>query len=199
VHATESLNTDHRIIELALPALAHLGEEAAHGRLPGTSRVEPVLDFIRTFADAYHHGKEERHLFPALEARGIPRNEGLVLDLLKEHGQARRHERAMAQAVEGASKEGADGAREFGEHAREYVEWQHRHIETEDTQLWRLAEDAFWEDDDEELRAGYAEMEREVLGELGREGYRQRAEELAQRLPATERGPARAGRVRGRS
>jgi len=176
--ATESLETDHRIIELALPALARLGEEAAQGHMPETLSTEAVLDFIKTFADAYHHGKEEQQLFVTMEARGVPRREGLVLELLKEHGQARKHVRQMEAALGDESADEGERAREFSEHARGYVELLHTHIEKEDTKLWLLAEQSLSSGDEDDLRAGYAEVERNVLGELGREGYRKRAEQL---------------------
>lgn len=179
MHATESLEADHRIIEVALPALARLGEEAARGRRPEMLPAEAVLDFIKTFADAYHHGKEEQHLFVTLAARGVPRDEGLVFELLREHGQARRHVRELQAAIGDESGDAAARVREFGRHAREYVELLRRHIEKEDTRLWELAERALSGEDDEDLRAAYAEVEREVLGELGREGYRRRAAQLA--------------------
>ncbi|MBN1461345.1 MAG: hemerythrin domain-containing protein [Armatimonadetes bacterium] len=180
MYATENLEADHRIIEVALPVLARLGEEAARGRMPEELPVEAVLDFIKTFADAYHHGKEEQHLFVALEARGVPRNEGLVFELLKEHGQARKHVRQLQAALGETSGSERERAREFSEHARGYVELLRTHIEKEDTQLWELAERALSPEDDDDLRAGYAAVEREVLGELGHEGYRKRSEQLAQ-------------------
>jgi hemerythrin-like domain-containing protein len=181
MHATESLEVDHRIIEVALPELARLGEAGARGQLPETLHAEAVLNFIKTFADACHHGKEEQHLFVVLAARGVPREAGLVFELLKEHGEARHHVRAMQAAIHDESADTAARARAFGEHAGAYVPLLHRHIEKEDTKLPDLVAGSLSEDDDDGLRAKYAEVERAVLGELGREGYRKRAEQLVAR------------------
>mgnify|MGYP000753666721 CR=1 FL=1 len=35
-----------------------------------------AVDFFRMFADRCHHAKEENHLFPAMEAKGMPREGG---------------------------------------------------------------------------------------------------------------------------
>ena len=44
------------------------------------------VDFIRGYADAWHHAKEEEHLFPALFLAGMPRDAGPVAVMLHEHG-----------------------------------------------------------------------------------------------------------------
>jgi hemerythrin-like domain-containing protein len=38
--------------------------------------LSKMLDFIRNFADGFHHAKEETHLFPALEQLGIEGGNG---------------------------------------------------------------------------------------------------------------------------
>ena len=69
---TEILSGEHRIIEQVLDCLEKMAQNcAAGGRLDKPS-AEQALDFFRNFADRCHHGKEETHLFPAMEAKGFP-------------------------------------------------------------------------------------------------------------------------------
>ena len=89
MEATQSLDRDHRIIETVLPALERLGRQAEGMRLRQREEAEAAVGFLRTFVDAYHHGKEEQHLFKVMEERGVPRDGGLILHLLKEHGDER--------------------------------------------------------------------------------------------------------------
>jgi len=44
-----------------------------------------MLDFIRNFADGFHHAREETHLFPALEQIGIKNENGPLAFLRSEH------------------------------------------------------------------------------------------------------------------
>ena len=90
---TEILSGEHRVIEQVLTCLERIAEQcAAEGRLDRTS-AEQALEFFRNFADRCHHGKEEVHLFPALEAKGFPRDGGPTGVMLHEHDQGRAHVR----------------------------------------------------------------------------------------------------------
>lgn len=180
MEATQSLDRDHRIIETMLPALERLGEKAEGLRLKQRAEAEAALGFLRSFVDAYHHGKEEQHLFKVMEERGVPRDSGLVLHLLKEHGQGRAHVRAMFEAAEPALDGDPEASAKFAQHAREYVTLLRDHIEDEDTNLWPLAESVLTLEDDTRLTHGYAQVERETIGDGGLARYRQQAQEMAQ-------------------
>ena len=68
---SDILKQEHRVIEQVLDCLEKM---AGNGRR--TARAMPVgaqaIDFFRNFADRCHHGKEEAHFFPAMEAKGFP-------------------------------------------------------------------------------------------------------------------------------
>ncbi len=179
--ATESLEEDHRIIEIMLPTVEWLGEQADLGALRKRDDATMTLDFLRKFVDEYHHGKEERHLFRRMEERGVARDRGLILELLKEHGQGRAHVRTMSEGSARALGGEEEAAKTFAQHARDYVTLLRHHIIKEDAKLWPLAEKALTGEDDAELARGYAQVERETLGDEGRNRYRLRAHELAGR------------------
>ena len=52
--------------------------------------LQSVTAFIRIFADKCHHGKEEGHLFPLLQARGVPLTGCPLGALLQEHQTGRK-------------------------------------------------------------------------------------------------------------
>ncbi len=175
MEAVASLEEDHRIIELMLPALERMADQFATGEFVRGYDVAQVLGFMREFVEAYHHGKEERELFPALEAGGVPRDSGLVLELVREHREARRCVAIMAAGMSEAVGEDPAAESDFAEYAREYVALLQRNMETEDRELWPLAEKALTEEDDARLAQTYAEIERETIGEGGRERFREAA------------------------
>ena len=100
---TEILSGEHRIIEQVLDCLEKIAQNCAtEGRLDRTS-AEQALDFFRNFADRCHHGKEETHLFPAMEAKGFPRQGGPTGVMLSEHEQGRAYIRGMAEVIDRAA------------------------------------------------------------------------------------------------
>ncbi len=185
---TESLEKDHRIIEIMLPALERLGEQARRSRPVDKDVAEIAVSFLRTFVDAYHHGKEEFQLFVGMERRGVRRDTGLVHHLLEEHGRGRSHVREMYASLARLPAGAADGdpqaAAAFAEHAISYVKLLRHHIREEDAELWPLASRVLSEDDDSRLMEACAQVERTALGEGGRDQYRGQAEEIARLVSA---------------
>jgi hemerythrin-like domain-containing protein len=116
---TQTLREEHRVILRAIALL-----EVAAGRL-GEGRALPdgwwneLLDWLLTFADLNHHGKEERYLFPALTQAGVPADGGPVGVMLEEHAAGRALIRAMA---DGAPARRAEAARRYGHLLRDHIE-----------------------------------------------------------------------------
>ncbi len=178
MRSTDSLDQDHRIIEIMLPTVQRLVEASGAPSLDATA-AEAAVEFLRTFVDAYHHRKEELHLFRTMELRGVHRDVGLVFHLLEEHGRGRRHVRAMADSLRRLAQADAEAAESFAENAAAYVKLLGHHIREEDAELWPLVARVLTEGDDEELTKHFAEAEQSVLGEEGREGWRTRAAGIA--------------------
>jgi len=70
---TEILEAEHRVIQKVVGAVAVLAEGLGAGQEPPIQTLCSVVEFMRTFADRCHHGKEEAHLFPFLEEPGFRR------------------------------------------------------------------------------------------------------------------------------
>jgi len=104
------LMEEHRLIEKLMP---HLRRAAEAGRRDG--RIDPrfvdlALDFIRTYADRCHHGKEEDILFKVLESKPLTAAHRATMDeLVEEHKRGRQWVRELAEASE-AHKSGDGGA-----------------------------------------------------------------------------------------
>jgi hemerythrin-like domain-containing protein len=95
------LMIEHRLIEKMLKAA-----EGELARVQESRSVDPVfidtaVDFIRTYADRTHHGKEEDILFAELGKKSLdPENAEIMKDLIREHVEARGHVRALVAAKE---------------------------------------------------------------------------------------------------
>lgn len=84
------LMIEHRLIEKVLSLISkeveHIDEKATVDQY----FVQSVVDFIRTYADRTHHGKEEDILFEQLKAKTLnPFDKAMMDDLIEEHKNAR--------------------------------------------------------------------------------------------------------------
>ena len=196
MNPTEILKSEHRVIEQVLDCLEQIAAECrAQGRLEAESARE-AIDFFRNFADRCHHGKEEAHLFPAMEAKGFPRDAGPTGVMLHEHEAGRAHVRAMDEAVAQAAAGDAAAVAQFCEHAGGYVELLREHISKEDHCLFAMADRAFSAADQAALLAKFEHVEAHDMGE----GTHQRFLDLANRLADrchVARAQAPAGRACG--
>src|SRR5262245_58779307 len=100
---TEILSAEHRVIEQVLDCLERMAQGVESGHLKLVD-ARSALDFLRTFCDRCHHGKEERQLFPKLMERGFPRRAGPLAVMLAEHDLGREGVRAMATALDGCER-----------------------------------------------------------------------------------------------
>jgi hemerythrin-like domain-containing protein len=176
---TEILASEHRVIEQVLNCLEAIVQKAKlAGRLDQQS-AKQAIEFLRNFADRCHHGKEETHLFPALEAKGFSREGGPTGVMLHEHEDGRAHVRGMDQQFKAASAGDAAALRQFIVDAEGYVTLLREHIYKEDHILFQLADRVFTAEDQQRLSDAFQKVEAEEMGVGTHEKYLQIAQDLA--------------------
>lgn len=83
---SELLMQDHQTTERVFEAV----ERALGGpAVPPPSLLRDAAEYFRDYVDGCHNRKEEDHLFPLIEQRGIPRHGGPLAVMLAEHDQNR--------------------------------------------------------------------------------------------------------------
>ena len=156
---TNQLSEDHRAILRGLEILKAAAANWRRDPLEPDDDCRALLDFLKTFADRCHHGKEEKVLFPKLMQAGIPVNGGPLGVMLYEHDQGRELIRNMDHALQ--SKDPDD----FAFYANRYARLLADHIAKEDNILFAKAEDVLTNEDDEELLRRFDEIEHEMSEE----------------------------------
>ncbi|MBI4247693.1 MAG: hemerythrin domain-containing protein [Candidatus Rokubacteria bacterium] len=152
--STAILRKDHELILRALALLERLADRLDPGEAADEPARKWLLDFFTTFVDGCHHRKEEQHLFPALEQRGIPRHGGPVGVMLADHDEGRRMVRALA--------DGPDRMR--GDLIRRYAALLRGHIHTENDVLFVIADHVLERERQRELVTAFRTVEAEVVG-----------------------------------
>jgi len=137
--ATSRLRDEHRHILAVANAMEVLLRDADAGRWDVDAFADCVT-FIRLFADACHHGKEEDLLFPELEKGGLPREQGPIAVMLHEHQQGRAFARHMAGSLDGARAGDHKARATLRNAAAGYVNLIRGHIMKEDNVLFQMAD-----------------------------------------------------------
>jgi len=156
---TQALVEEHRLILRMLALLEQNAPLTAVGRYSNYQFYRDAVDFIRNYADRFHHAKEEVILFEALITNGMPRENSPVAAMLLEHDQGRAYVKAMEEAALAA--EGGDATRTsaLAENTLAYLTMLREHIDKEDTILYPLAERVIPENLRDGILAGYKAAE----------------------------------------
>jgi hemerythrin-like domain-containing protein len=190
---TDILSSEHRVIEQVLDCLENIIAEAmAKGRLDAAS-ARDAISFFRTFADQCHHGKEETHLFPALEAKGFPAEGGPTGVMRREHETGRGCIRAMDGAVVAAAQGDREALQRFAQAGEGYIGLLRQHIEKEDHCLFSMANEALTDEDQAELLAKFEKVETGEMGHGTHEKFLALAGALAEKYGVQQKAAAHAG------
>ncbi|RMG20104.1 MAG: hypothetical protein D6729_03610 [Deltaproteobacteria bacterium] len=163
----DTLYDEHRTLERMLAALEGMVASIDRGTRIPLETLASVLDFIETFIDGVHHRKEEAHLFPLLEARGLSPAGGPTAVMRAEHARGRELVQEMKAALAELEADPEGEYERFAEAARAFIDLARAHIEKEDEVLFRLAEERLDEATLESLGLGFEE----VVSRIGHEAY----------------------------
>lgn len=177
------LMNEHRLIEQALGSLETCAIEVAGGLRLERAVARDYAAFLRGYADAWHHGKEEDILFARMVERGFSTESGPVAVMLHEHRQGRALVGAIGAVGEGAGDVSAAESVSFVASAQGFVPLLRQHIQKEDNILYPMSQRVLSSVEFEKMLEDFAEFE----AKAGADGTRDRLEALAGGLVAAFR------------
>jgi hemerythrin-like domain-containing protein len=137
----ETLMTEHRLIERVLAGLSSFADQVRRKEeTNGHRELAHFVSFIRGYADARHHGKEEQILFEAMVDFGFPREGGPVGVMLREHDEGRALVRTLSALAEQAPPWSDEDRERLVSAASQFVDLLRQHIQKEDQILYPMAE-----------------------------------------------------------
>ncbi len=126
--------------------------------------IDTAVDFIHTYADRCHHGKEEDLLFKALAAKDLsPEHRQTMADLIKEHAWARETTAGLVKAKAAYLLEQPGALNDLMQHMGELVEFYPRHIDKEDKHFFIPCMAYFSEAEQADLLARMHEFDRLLI------------------------------------
>jgi hemerythrin-like domain-containing protein len=172
---TQVMVAEHQLILRMIVLVEKNTERMLQGRFRNWQFFLDAVDFIRNYADRFHHAKEEEVLFVALVKNGMPEKSSPIEAMLMEHDQGRIFVRAMEDAAQRAMLGELGQIPVIAENARDYAKLLRGHIDREDTILYPLAERVLPEEVRPAMLEGYARAEEANPGLAER--YRRMVEE----------------------
>ena len=159
------LMSEHRLIERALDAMeGWVAKLAPGGESDDKAELARFVSFIRGFADAYHHGKEEDILFVAMGEHGFPRQTGPIAVMLHEHDLGR----SLVGVLDGLAQQSATWNDEdrgtVGRTVGEFSGLLRQHIRKEDQILYPMADTRLPDSVKEEMFRRFQAFEEQQIG-----------------------------------
>lgn len=174
--STDVLEQEHRAIQKVVATMSIVADRLDAGQKVDAAILRDISSFLHDFSEAWHHEKEERFLFPLLEARGVPASGCPIAVLHHEHQKghallAQLDDALQAFVRSGAAKDSLVAT--LHDLVRLYVD----HIWKEDYLLLPMTDKVLSEDDHATLCRQFDSIE----AELG-PGKRQHLQQLSARL-----------------
>ena len=164
------LMIEHRWIErLIADVRARVGDPGAVGPID-TRYVDLVVDFLRTYADRCHHGKEEDILFKELAAKGPEPSLAQIMDrLISDHQWARATTRLLVAANASVAAGGEASTEEVRRLLGQLAAFYPEHIRFEDEKFFRPAMAYFTEEEQAAMLEAFAGFDATLIHEKYRQ------------------------------
>lgn len=177
---TEELIQEHNAIKLMLAVMNKIVENLRHNKAVELKDIEDIVNFLKTFADKCHHGKEETVLFPELVAVGIPSENGPVGVMLYEHTQGRAYIQAIQDGAHNWEKDHDTSAEAIAGAMSSYIALMQNHILKEENILFVMANQRLAQQTQKEISEKFEQIEENVVGH----GVHEQFHELLTKLKA---------------
>ncbi|MCL4501825.1 MAG: hemerythrin domain-containing protein [Deltaproteobacteria bacterium] len=140
--------------------------------------IDTAVDFMRTYADRCHHGKEEDILFAELAKKDLaPEHRQIMEELISDHAWGRRTTASLVEAKNDFLLDKDGALEDLLLHLEELVVFYPRHIEKEDKNFFLPCMEYFSAAEKAQMLTQMAEFDQKMIHEKYRsivEGIEQR-------------------------
>lgn len=160
------LMIEHRLIERMISLMDHEIQRMDKGGAADVHFIDTAVDFIQTYADACHHGKEEDILFRDLQEKDLSDNDERVMqELIEEHIWARKTTGQLVDARERYAEGDKDAVDEIIELMGSLVRFYPRHIQKEDKDFFKASMAYFPQEEQDAMLEEEYEFDRRFIHE----------------------------------
>jgi hemerythrin-like domain-containing protein len=160
----EPLIEEHRLIERMIALMGKEVQRIGQGGAPDAEFIRAAVDFIKTFADRLHHGKEEDILFRELAKKQLsPEHKVIMEQLIKEHALGRGNTAKLAEAGLALLAGDQGAAKAITGNMGILVKFYPVHIEKEDKRFFLPIMDYFTKEEQASMLAEFEAFDRQFI------------------------------------
>ena len=158
------LMIEHRTIERMISLMDKEVQRIGKGLEPDTEFIRTAVDFIKTYADRLHHGKEEDILFRDLAKKQLsPEHKRIMDELIKEHALARENTRKLVEARNKHLAGEKNSVKVIVENMGILAKFYPKHIEKEDKHFFLPVINYFTKDEQSAMLAEFNDFDRQFI------------------------------------
>ncbi len=157
---TQILSEEHQTILKVIDAALKECTEIENGKALKLEFFQKTIDFIKNYADKFHHAKEEDILFKTMLENAENLHCNPIPVMLHEHDEGREFVKGMEKGISENNTEA------LIEQTRGYCILLQNHIYKEDNVLYPMAEEALSDEQKDLVNQKYQEVEVKLNAEM---------------------------------
>ena len=182
--SVQIIRGEHRNLVALLSGLRGMLRDAeARRKMPDLQLLEAVLDYLENFLNAFHHPKETRYLFPALQRRHKASGKALAA-LEREHGEIAPRIADLRHLLSACRRKGLAGLGALREAVEDYAQFETQHMGREERDIIPAALAHLHDEDWQTIDGAFAGNKDPLFGPEPRQAYAKLFSQLAARTPA---------------
>ena len=160
------LMIEHRLIERMIDVMQGQLSVIEKEKKLDSEFLDMAVDFIRTYADRCHHGKEEDILFRELRTKQLKdEHQHTMEELIEDHRWGRKMTARLVEANERYIRGDEDSISAVAECIRSLIQFYPKHIEKEDKHFFIPCMDYFTESEQQAILTEEWEFDRILIHE----------------------------------
>ena len=160
------LMIEHRLIERMIALLKKELQSIKAREKVDLSFTDNLIDFIKTYADRTHHGKEEDILFKNLEGKTISGDhEKIMKELIEDHRYGRKLTPDLLEARDKYESGFTSAVFDLIEIMKKLADFYPRHIEKEDKHFFIPAMEYFSRQEQDRILEEFWEFDKKMIHE----------------------------------
>lgn len=156
----ELLLNEHEIIVKAIESARNLEVSLKNNPVGYKTEMKKYIDFFKSYADGFHHHKEEQILFPEMSKKNELLGDGVIMEMLNNHEEFRESLSDIVLLIEEGELNEAIWA--FNKYAEALLD----HISVENDEVFQMAETLLDEAELEKIYFKFKDYDAEMNSDL---------------------------------
>lgn len=178
----ELMKDEHKNIQRGLKVLRNMCIAVINSKLEDYDDFYTMIDFIRSYADKHHHGKEEEYLFKIMTRdMGDEKVKGPLSGMYIEHDLGRLFIKNLEAAVNNVKSGDMNARVDVIANAIAYTDLLTRHIDKENNAIYMFADRSLSSEAKKELEDNCTKVEKDAREHNIQEHYLRLLDEMEEK------------------